>query len=218
MQVVIAHMQCTMHSMFLAERILWTIVLHLNVSFGHHSGKNKNCQQLPIEMYCHSTERAEWWLLKLFWSILASLIVLFQETSSEIDLYPLYHNVIVFYLCCLEMQRRDAQCSDLDPKRGVRAGAGGGVQDGDGAGAQVSAPWSPLLSGPLTLLLCQAGRETQVHRGAKRSLCQSASESQKGLFDRADRMLIINNFPPCAEIPAGDQGVVLQPQTLSARK
>ena len=102
----------------------------------------------------------------------------------------------------------------------MRPGAGGGVQDGDGAGAQVSAPcpmvttaqWSP------TLLLCQAGRETQVHRGAKRSLCQSASESQKGLFDRADRMLIINNFPPCAEIPAGDQGMVLQPQTLSARK
>lgn len=102
----------------------------------------------------------------------------------------------------------------------MRPGAGGGVQDGDGAGAQVSAPWSPLLSGPppLTLLLCQAGRETQVHRGAKRSLCQSASESQKGLFDRADRMLIINNFPQCAEIPAGDQGMVLQPQTLSARK
>ena len=84
MQVVIAHMmQCTMHSMFLAERILWTIVLHLNVSFGHHSGKNKNCQQLPIEMYCHSTERAEWWLLKLFWSILASLIVLFHCCVSQ---------------------------------------------------------------------------------------------------------------------------------------
>ena len=81
----------------------------------------------------------------------------------------------------------------------MRLGASGGLQDGDCS-------------------CSQACGETKMHQSAKRSLCQSASESQKGLFDRADRMLIINNFPPCAEIPAGDQGVVLQPQTLSARK
>ena len=65
-------------------------------------------------------------------------------------------------LVVAEMPRRDSEPADQHSQGVVRSGAPGGLQDGDGAGAE-------------------AGGETKMHQNPQRSLCQAKSEPSQGI-------------------------------------
>ena len=82
-----------------------------------------------------------------------------EHCNVLLSIFSNYKNINVI----AEMSRRDSEPADQHPQGVVRPGAPGGLQDGDGAGAQ-------------------AGGETKMHQNPKRSLCQTKSEPSQGII------------------------------------